>query len=325
MPLEQFVGKKIGVLMGGLSSEREVSLKSGAAILSSLTKQGYTVLPIDVDPDIAQRVKSEKIDVAFIALHGRYGEDGFIQGLLEIMKIPYTGSGVLASALGMNKALSRQIFISHGLPTPPYCSVTRDDAVTFHKKQTLPPFLPTTTGSSSHSEVPYPLVVKPVSEGSSVGVALVKGPSEMDAAFDEAFRFGPTVLVEKYIAGTEVNVGILDQTALGGIEIHSETAFYDYTAKYTKGMSRHIFPARVQPAAYEVMLALGLRAHQALGCSGYSRVDLILGQDGAPVVLEVNTLPGMTETSLLPEMARGVGISFDQLVEKILATASIEK
>ncbi len=313
MSLEQFIGKRIAVLMGGLSAEREVSLKSGAAIVASLKKQGLTVFPIDVDLNVALALRSEKIDICFIALHGRYGEDGALQGLLEMLKIPYTGSGVLASALGMNKALSRQIFISHGIPTPPYLLVTEKETL-FFLKETLP-----------YPLSGYPIVVKPISEGSSVGVTIVKGPSEIEAALREAFRFGPKVLVEQYIAGKEVHIGILNQEALGAIEIRSKTTFYDYTAKYVKGMSEHIFPAPLPPAVYGEALAMGMKAHLALGCSGYSRVDLILDHDFKPYVLEVNTLPGMTETSLLPDMARGVGISFDELVAKILETASIEK
>ncbi len=306
MAVTQFIGKRIGVVMGGMSAEREVSLKSGAAIAASLTKQGLIVCSIDMDSDIALRLRSEKIDFCFIALHGRYGEDGFIQGLLEIMKIPYTGSGVLASALGMNKSYSRQMLIANGIPTPVSVLLTQKDRAAFSTES-------------------FPSVVKPVSEGSSVGITIVKKASELDAALDEAFRFGPDVLVEQYIAGLEVNVGILNQKALGAIEIRSKTEFYDYTAKYVKGMSEHIFPAPLPEAVYQEVLALGQKAHLALGCSGYSRVDLLLDHDFRPFVLEVNTLPGMTETSLLPEIAGGVGISFDQLVIQILETASIGK
>ncbi len=316
MPLEPFVGKKIGVLMGGLSAEREVSLKSGAAVMGSLTRQGYTVCAIDVNTEVALTLRRENVDVAFIALHGRYGEDGIIQGLLEMMHIPYTGSGVLASALGMNKAQARSLFIAAGLTTPPCvlltekgCDPCEEKAIS---KTNPPPF-------------GYPVVVKPISEGSSVGVTIVENPSALDAALNEAFRFGPKILVEQYISGTEVHVGILDQAPLGAIEIRPKTGFYDYTAKYVKGMSEHIFPADLPPNVYKEILEWGRKAHLALGCSGYSRADFILDRAYKPYLLEVNTLPGMTETSLLPEIARGVGVSFDQLVEKILATASITK
>lgn len=306
MPLEQFVGKKIGVLMGGLSAEREVSLKSGAAVMGSLTRQGYNVCAIDVNTEVALTLRRENVDVAFIALHGRYGEDGIIQGLLEMMRIPYTGSGVLASALGMNKAQARSLFIAAGLTTPPCVLLTEQEKGIF---KTNPPAFG------------YPAVVKPISEGSSVGVTIVENSSGFPAAFNEAFRFGPKILVEQYISGTEVHVGILDQTPLGAIEIRPKTGFYDYTAKYVKGMSEHIFPADLPPNVYKEILEWGRKAHLSLGCSGYSRADFILDRAYQPYILEVNTLPGMTETSLLPEIARGVGISFDQLVEKILATA----
>ncbi|MBI3598017.1 MAG: D-alanine--D-alanine ligase [Nitrospirae bacterium] len=304
------IGKKIGVLMGGISAEREISLKSGAAVAESLIRQGYIVCPIDVNPEIALTLRQENVDVAFIALHGRHGEDGIIQGLLEMMQIPYTGSGVLASALGMDKAQSRKLFIASGLATPASLLLIETEKSIF-KTESLP--------------FGYPAVVKPISEGSSVGVTIVEGPDGMAAALNEAFRFGPKILVEQYIAGYEVHVGILDQAALGAIEIRPQTSFYDYTAKYVKGMSEHIFPAKLPPNIYQEMLALGLKAHIALGCSGYSRADFILDRAYKPYLLEVNTLPGMTETSLLPEIARGVGISFDQLVEKILTTASFGK
>ncbi|MBI3358665.1 MAG: D-alanine--D-alanine ligase [Nitrospirae bacterium] len=304
------IGKKIGVLMGGISAEREISLKSGAAVAESLIRQGYIVCPIDVNPEIALTLRQENVDVAFIALHGRHGEDGIIQGLLEMMQIPYTGSGVLASALGMDKAQSRKLFIASGLATPASLLLIETEKSIF-KTEPLP--------------FGYPAVVKPISEGSSVGVTIVEGPDGMAAALNEAFRFGPKILVEQYIAGYEVHVGILDQAALGAIEIRPQTSFYDYTAKYVKGMSEHIFPAKLPPNIYQEMLALGLKAHLALGCSGYSRADFILDRAYKPYLLEVNTLPGMTETSLLPEIARGVGISFDQLVEKILTTASFGK
>ncbi|MEK7286492.1 MAG: D-alanine--D-alanine ligase [Nitrospirota bacterium] len=302
--------KKIGVLMGGTSTEREISLKTGVAVAASLTQSGYVVCPIDVTSDIASTLRQEKIEVAFIALHGKGGEDGTLQGLLEMMQIPYTGSGVLASALGMNKAASRAIFISKGIATPPSQLLTKTQQASFQ---------------DAPSPFGYPVVVKPVSEGSSVGVSIVNAPSEMAAALNIAFDFGPTVLVEKYIAGREVHVGVLNGEALGVIEILPKTGFYDYTAKYAKGMSDHVCPANLPPSIYQEMLSWGLRAHQALGCSGYSRADFILEGESKPYLLEVNTLPGMTETSLIPEMAAAVGISFDQLVEKILAEASLEK
>jgi len=312
LELERWKEKRIGVLMGGLSSERAISLKSGEAIAASLRRSGMIVCPIDVDHDIALVLRSEKIDAAFIALHGRYGEDGLIQGLLEMMKIPYTGSGLLSSALGMNKSLSRQIFISYGLPTPPSVALTRAEAESFKDTHPAP-------------HLGYPVVVKPVSGGSSIGVTIVDTPSQIKNALDEALRFDETILVEQYISGRELNVGILDQAPIGVIEIVSERRFYDYQAKYEPGMSRHIFPAPLSPDLYRTVMEWGMKAYHALGCSGYSRVDLLLDKEMKPYILEVNTLPGMTETSLLPEMATGIGLSFDQLVMRILETASIRK
>jgi len=327
LKLEELKGKRIGVLMGGLSSERAISFKSGEAIAASLRRSGMMVCPIDLNHDIASVLRSEKIDVAFIALHGRYGEDGFIQGLLEMMKIPYTGSGLLASALGMNKALSRQVFVSYGLPTPPSIQLTRQQMASFKDEDLADFALLTAISRSGPFAVPLgtPVVVKPVSGGSSIGVTIVDTPSQIRAAMDEAFRFDETILVEKYISGMEVNVGILGQVSLGVIEIRSEKRFYDYQAKYEPGMSKHIFPAPLSAELYQEVIDWGMKAHCALGCSGYSRVDLLIDQQMKPYILEVNTLPGMTETSLLPEMARGGDISFDQLVLRILETASILK
>jgi len=296
--------------MGGMSAEREVSLKSGRAIAASLGRLGYITVPIDVDSEVAETLRAERIEVAFNALHGRYGEDGAIQGMLEVMRIPYTGSGVLASALGMDKIASHDLFQSHGIPVPPYQVLTEEALARFRPDRL---------------SFDFPVVVKPAMEGSSVGVAIVSAPGEIDAALKEAFRYGPRVLIEKYISGMEVQVGILGGEALGAIEIRPKTKFYDYTAKYVPGMSEHIFPAPLPADVYQKVLDWGLKAHQVLGCTGYSRVDLLVDSQKRPFVLEVNTLPGMTETSLLPEIARGVGIDFDALVERILETAGLGK
>lgn len=311
MALAQFQGKKIGVLMGGFSAEREVSLKSGKAIAASLARLGYRTVSIDVDSDVPLTLRREGIETAFIALHGRWGEDGAIQGLLEVMQIPYTGSGILASALGMDKVASHNVFMSHGIPVPPFLVLTDQEGARFRPEQ---------------AQFGFPMVIKPVSEGSSVGVAIVSEPGEIAGALKEAFRYGPRVLVEKYVAGMEIQVGILGGEALGAIEIRPKTKFYDYTAKYVAGMSEHFFPAPLPPKIYQEVLEWGLKAHRVIGCGGYSRVDLLVDREGyAPYVLEVNTLPGMTETSLLPEIARGVGIDFDALVERILGTAGLNK
>jgi D-alanine-D-alanine ligase len=299
--------KKIGVLYGGLSAEREISLKSGAAVHQALIAQGYNAVAIDVGRDLAEVLKREGVEAAFIALHGRYGEDGCVQGLLELMQIPYTGSGVLASALAMHKLYSKQAFAASGILTAPFRCFRHGESV-------IP------------AELPFglPLVVKPVQEGSSVGISIVKEESQLAEALELAFRHDDEILVEQYIKGQEVQVGILDDRPVGAIEIVPKNEFYDFEAKYTDGMAEHIFPARLEPALYETAQLIGLAAHRALGCKGYSRVDLLVTPDGDSYVLEVNTLPGMTALSLLPEIAaKGAGLSFEALVSRIIESAAL--
>jgi len=298
--------KKIGVLMGGMSSEREVSLASGQAILRALIAKGYDAMAIDVGRDAAERIRAAGIGVAFNGLHGKYGEDGAIQGLLELLGIPCTGSGILASAMGMNKIVSKTLFKASGLLVGPFRVAVRGDAGAL---------------AAAQKEIGYPLVVKPSAEGSSVGVSLVKEPAQFAAAAELAFRYDPEILIEAYIAGTEVQVGILGGRALGAIEIVPKDVFYSYDAKYKQGGSEHFFPARIPADAYARALEAGLLAHRTLGCRGYCRVDFIITKNGEPYILEVNTLPGMTATSLLPEIAQGAGISFPDLVEEILRLA----
>jgi D-alanine-D-alanine ligase len=297
---------KIGVLMGGLSSEREVSLASGRAILDALKTKGYDTVAVDVGRDAAAQIARTGVEAAFIALHGTFGEDGAIQGLLEIMGIPYTGSGILASAMGMDKIVSKQMFKAQELLVGPYTVITSGDRKGVE---------------AAVRDIGFPAVVKPCSEGSSVGVSIVSNKKEMGPAVELAFQYGRAILVEKHIKGKEVQVGVLGDRALGAIEIVPKEAFYNYKAKYEKGMSDHFFPARIPDETYRRTLVAGLAAHRCLGCAGYSRVDFIIDEQGLPYILEVNTLPGMTATSLLPEIARGVGISFPELVEKILRLA----
>jgi D-alanine-D-alanine ligase len=300
--------KKIGVLMGGLSAERDVSLKSGLAVHQALLGLGYDSTAIDVRHDVAALLRDERIEVAFIALHGRYGEDGCIQGLLELLQIPYTGSGVLASALAMHKLYSKQAFAAAGLTITPYLAVRRGDTL-------------------DADAVPFglPVVVKPVQEGSSVGVSIVRQADQLQAALHEAFQYDELVLVEQYVKGREVQVGILDNRPIGAIEIVPKKEFYDFEAKYSDGMAEHFFPARLDTALYEKVQQLGLKAHQTLGCDGYCRVDFLVTERGDCYLLEVNTLPGMTALSLLPEIAqKGAGLSFHQLVEQILLSARLK-
>ena len=299
--------KKVAVLMGGLSAERDVSLNSGAAVQRALLAQGYNAIAVDVGRDLAEVLKRESIEAAFIALHGRYGEDGCVQGLLELLRIPYTGSGVLASALAMHKLYSKQVFAANGILTAPFRCFRSGEPVR------LP-------------ELPFclPLVVKPVQEGSSVGISIVREESRLEAALELAFRHDDEILIEQYIKGQEVQVGILDDRPVGAIEIVPKNEFYDFEAKYTAGMAEHIFPARLGPELYEKVLQIGLAAHRSLGCRGYSRVDLLVTPAGECYVLEVNTLPGMTALSLLPEIAaKGAGLSFEELVVLIITSASL--
>jgi len=306
---EEFKEKRIGVLMGGMSAEREVSLMSGKAILEALQGLGYDARPIEADEKLAQRLLEKKIEVAFIGLHGRLGEDGTVQGLMEVMRIPYTGSGVLASALSMHKVISREIFMHHGLPVPRHVVLGRKAMEQFDL-----------------SKLPFslPIVFKPAEEGSSVGVTIVAEASQIGPAMELAFGYGPEILVEEYIKGREVQVGILGDVPLGAIEIIPRTPFYSYEAKYTDGLAKHILPAPLPEEDYSRALELGLTAHRILGCEGATRVDLLFKEPGQFFILELNTLPGMTALSLLPEIARGVGLDFPNLIERILLGARLK-
>jgi D-alanine-D-alanine ligase len=307
MTREELKTKKIAVLMGGLSAEREVSLESGAAVHKALLDRGYDAVAIDMDRNLANVLATESVQVAFICLHGRYGEDGAVQGLLEVMGIPYTGSGVMASALAMNKVFAKRIFHASGLTVAPY------QVVSHGEKPDLETF-----GFS------LPVVVKPSQEGSSVGVSIVRSAKELRPALDAAFAYDEEILVEQFIDGREIQVGILEECAIGAIEIVPKKEFYDYEAKYTPGMAEHILPAPLSPDLYNRVMKAGEDAHRALGCCGYSRVDFLVTEQGECYLLEVNTLPGMTALSLLPEIARGAGIGFEELVERIIATASLK-
>lgn len=307
MTIEELKTKKIAVLMGGLSAEREVSLKSGAAVHRALLERGYDAVAIDVDKDLAARLAECRVELAFVGLHGRYGEDGAVQGLLELMAIPYTGSGVLASALAMDKVFAKKIFAAADLTITPYVVVHQGESV---DAATLPFSLP--------------LVVKPSREGSSVGVSIVKSAAELPEKLALAFTYDKEVLIEKYVRGREIQVGILDGRAMGAIEIVPKNEFYDFEAKYTDGMATHIMPAPMAEEEYAALLRLGERAHDSLGCSGYSRVDFIVTPERESYLLEVNTLPGMTALSLLPEIAQHAGLGFSDLVERIALTACLK-
>ena len=309
-PLPAVKQKRIGVLFGGLSVEREVSIRTGAAVAKALRGLGYQIVEIDVQRDLPARLAQEGIEVAFIALHGRYGEDGCVQGLLESMFIPYTGSGVLASSVGMEKVFAKQIFIAEGIPTPRHVA-----------------FRTSADARAGFASLPFslPVVVKPSREGSSVGVHICKTPEDYERGVDDAAQYAGVLMVEEYIKGREVQGAVLDDEALGAIEIVPAREFYDYEAKYSSGSgTRYLFPAPLPPAQYERVNQVCLAAHRALGCSGATRSDVIAGENGEVHLLELNTLPGMTATSLLPKIAAGRGIDFPALCERLLLGASLK-
>lgn len=306
--------KKIGVLMGGTSTEREVSLRSGTAIYHALKGRGYNVAAIDVGPDICDALKREKVEVVFLALHGGHGENGAIQGLLEVLGIPYTGSGVLSAALAMDKEVSKKIFSYHNIPVPPFIVVSSKQLAVSSKEKdsSLVSRLLSLIGFD------LPWVVKPAAEGSSVGVSIVKNEGQFRSSFEKALSFGERVIIEKFIDGKEVHIGILNDRVLGGVEVRPSLEFYSYEAKYTAGLTDYILPPAIESKVYESAKEIGLSAHIALGCRGATRIDLRIDLAGNPYVLEVNTIPGMTETSLLPKIAKHAGFDFPDLIEEIL-------
>jgi D-alanine-D-alanine ligase len=306
------VTKRVGVIMGGSSGEREVSLRSGEAVAKALESRGHTVLRVVLDekPESAMTmIAGAEIDVAFLALHGRHGEDGCIQGLLELARIPYTGSSVLSSALAMDKLKAKELFRLHNVPTPPYYTISADDDLA--DLETI------------HGSFGFPVIVKPRGEGSSLGVKKASGHAELASAIGAALELDDTVIVERFVSGIEVNVGILNGRALGAIEIVPKNGIYDYEAKYTPGMTEYFMPARLSPTRYRGVLNLADRAARSLGCSGPCRVDLLVTPGENEYVLEVNTLPGMTETSLLPKIAAAAGYDFGMLCEAILDGARL--
>ena len=300
---------RIGVLLGGLSSERSVSLESGQAVLSALLARGHDAHHVFVDRDLDLVLRQERIDIAFIALHGRYGEDGCVQGLLETLGIPYTGSGVLASALAMNKVRAKQMFRFNNLPTPPCYTlsapVEADDVI------------------ARHGDFGFAVVVKPASEGSSFGVTLAGDRDELVAACRHAATYDGEVLVERHIEGTEISVGVLDGRVLGAVEIERRRPLFDHDAKYDPAAGTgYILPPRLSPERLRGVLHQAAMAQRALGCSGATCVDMIVSPRGNEYLLEVNTVPGMTRHSLLPRIAGEAGLSFEDLIEAMLRGAS---
>ncbi|MDD3270448.1 MAG: D-alanine--D-alanine ligase [Syntrophomonadaceae bacterium] len=305
--------KKVLVLMGGTSEEREVSLKSGQAVVKALQEKGYQVESLDLNPGVLGDIEKIKPDVVFIALHGRNGEDGTVQGYLDLLGIPYTGSGVAASAIGMDKILTKKILCYEGLPTAEFEVIRKRD---FNRDSF--------SENSLIARFGLPIVVKPPTQGSSVGTTIVRDKNDLIAAIEKALVFGDEVLLERFIAGTELTVAIIgndEPVVLPVIEITAENEYYDYESKYTPGMSSHIIPARIADDSRELIEGLAKKAYQALKCRGFSRIDFILDQNGKPYILENNTIPGMTATSLIPDAARAAGINFPELLEKIIEMA----
>jgi D-alanine-D-alanine ligase len=311
--IDRFKSHRIAVLMGGLSAEREVSLKTGAGVLAALQESGYDAIGIDWRKGTSLPVLLAEVgaDVVWNALHGTYGEDGAVQGMCACLGLPCTGSGILASALAMDKIASKRIFESHDIPTPRWRILPGAGEAA-------------TDGSDADAALAdwnVPLVVKPADEGSSVGVSVVDDRAQLAAAVTLARTFHGPVLVEDYIAGTEIFVGILDGVVLGSVEVRPATRFYDYEAKYLRNDTQYLLPPELPADVLARAEAHALAAYEALGCSGHSRPDLRIDRAGQAWVLEVNTLPGMTATSLLPKIAKRAGMSYAQLCERILSSA----
>lgn len=315
---------KIAVLCGGLSSEREVSLRSGNNCLAALKRLGYENAElIDVGKDLSEQLKKHGSEYAFMALHGKYGEDGAVQGMLELLSIPYTGSGVLASAVAMSKPLTKNLLSANNIPFAPTIVISEREREKIDSIVGAVDWLPA--------------MVKPLNEGSSVGVVKVEAKSDIKTKVVETLDQYGGVLLEKYIKGQEITVGVLEESpenrngkdiwALPILELRpkSKAGFYDYEAKYTKGMTEFILPAELSPELTKKCQEFAVQTFRALHCSGYARVDMMVGEDGQPYVLEVNTLPGMTDTSDLPAMAQECGMGYDQLVERILFSCGLDK
>lgn len=306
------LGLRIMVVYGGVSTEREVSLRSGMAVYEALLRYGFrNVTLFDLKADNIEQLLAQKPDVCFLALHGKGGEDGSIQGLLELAQIPYTGPGVAASAVCMNKILTKQILEAAGLPTAKFAVVHKEDCVNVAQVTQM-----------LVEKIGLPMVLKSPCQGSSIGVIIVKNKEQMPEAIREIFSLGDQLLAEQFLRGTEITLPILgneELTVLPDIEITSEREFYDFTAKYTSGLCHHIIPARISEEDRQKASQIGQKAYKILGCCGLSRIDFIIDEKEGPMVIEVNTLPGMTEMSLFPDSARSIGISFEELTARIVA------
>ncbi len=301
MDKKELKNLKIGVLLGGRSSERGISLKSGKAVLSSLLRSGYRAVPIDAKTRLAEKLKKEKIDVAYIVLHGRWGEDGTVQGLLEMAGIPYTGSGVLGSAAAMDKTTMKFILGAKGIPTPAY----------------------EIAGAGSRIKLKPPFVVKPANEGSTIGISLVNKKTDIPGAMKTALQYDKKIIIEEFISGQEVTVAVVNGKTLPVIEVRPLKGFYDFEAKYTRGMTQYIVPAQIPKALAGKAQSIAMDVYDSFDLAGCARIDMLI-RNGTPLVIDINTSPGMTETSLVPKAWAYNGGTFDTLVKEILAGASLK-
>ena len=302
--MKLLTAKRIAVLMGGQSAEREISIRSGRAVWAALIRKGYDAIPLEVDAAVVARLREVRGQIAFIALHGPGGEDGTVQGMLEVLRMPYTGSGVRACAVAMDKAITKSLLEHDGIPVPRgFVRSLRE------RRKPLP------------SGFRLPLVVKPVSQGSTLGITIVRKRRDLPKGLEAAFAYGPAVLVEEYIDGRELTVGILNDRPLPVVEIIPQSGFYDFVSKYTPGASVYKAPAPLSNRLAKQIQALALDVHRRFGCRGATRVDFRLDRKGRPFVLELNTVPGMTETSLLPMAAKAARFSYEDMVEAILESA----
>lgn len=305
--------KKIAVVVGGPSTEAEVSRRTGAAIAKALTAKGYHNEIVELVPKEFSKTLAEKhIDIVFNALHGRYGEDGVIQGMCEMMGIPYTGPGVMASAVGMNKVMSKAAFKGAGIATAPFAYYFKNDD---HEA----------IAKDIEAKFDLPVVIKSSGQGSSIGTVIVRKTEELRPALEEAFKYSVSLVAEAFIDGDEFTVAVMDDLAFPVIQIVSSTGKYDYYSKYAPGVARHLCPAPISPELTKEMQDLALKVFHLCHCKGVSRVDIMTDKGNHPFVLEINTVPGMTETSLVPDAAKAMGLSFEDLCEKILQEASVGK
>lgn len=305
----------VGILEGGVSEERAISFLSGEQVFLSLQRQGIKVLRLDINTRdkrvLRDIIYKSKINLAFIALHGEFGEDGGIQSILEEMSIPYTGSGPRASYLAMNKIASKEIFLREGIPTPKFF------VFPFSNNKFL--------DQGVLKNLPYPVVIKPYFSGSSLGVSLVRRECDLEEAFKTVFSLGDKAILEEYIEGREFTVGILDEIPLEVVEIIPKRSYFDFSTKYSNNKAEFIAPARIDKDLYQRIQRYALRAHQVLGCRHFSRVDIILSKDSIPFILEVNSIPGLTSHSLLPLSAKCSGLDFDGLIRKMISLAIADK